>query len=145
MSCEQKFTLEQLKQLMLASEIPRCTDCPDSVVKPDIVFFGQSLPPIFDASISRDVEKADLLLVIGSSMKVHPVSSIPDMLPPHVPQILINRERVDHCFDVELLGDSDTILQTLQELMEEGPERPGVYEQIGPFTFAFHGAKLPIF
>lgn len=37
-----------------------------------------------------------------------------DMLNKHVPQILINRERLPHMnFDVELLGDSDVIVDHL--------------------------------
>jgi len=36
------------------------------------------------------------------------------MLDKHVPQILINRERLPHMnFDVELLGDSDVIVDHL--------------------------------
>lgn len=36
------------------------------------------------------------------------------MLNKHVPQILINRERLPHMnFDVELLGDSDVIVDHL--------------------------------
>ena len=39
----------------------------------------------------RDKSECDLLIVIGSSLKVRPVALIPSSLPPEVPQILINR------------------------------------------------------
>ena len=39
----------------------------------------------------RDKTSCDLLIVIGSSLKVRPVALIPSSLPPNVPQILINR------------------------------------------------------
>jgi len=53
-------------------------------------------------------------LVIGSSLRVRPVSLIPGMLPPQVPQILINRESLSHCrFDIELLGNCDEIIAQL--------------------------------
>merc|ERR1719154_963895 len=75
-------------------------------MKPDIVFFGEGLPDHFHNSITRDKEFCDLLIVIGSSLKVRPVALIPSSLPPEVPQILINREPLPHCtFDVELLGE----------------------------------------
>ena len=61
------------------------------VMKPDIVFFGEGLPDHFHECISRDKEVCDLLIVIGSSLKVRPVALIPSSLPEHVPQILINR------------------------------------------------------
>jgi len=46
---------------------------------------------------------------------VGPVNKIIEWLPPHIPQILINREVVaqPHRFDIELLGDSDAIVTEL--------------------------------
>merc|ERR1711970_449999 len=95
------------------------------VMKPDIVFFGEGLPDHFHNSITRDKELCDLLIVIGSSLKVRPVALIPSSLPPEVPQILINREPLPHCnFDVELLGDCDTIVNQICLMLGEGWERP---------------------
>lgn len=76
--------------------------------------------------------QADLLIVMGSSLKVKPVSLIPgmvqwsvsiltslslsiDLIPPHIPQILINREPLNYMkgFDVRLLGYSDTVVSEI--------------------------------
>ena len=63
--------------------IPKCTHCDASVeeaiVKPDIVFFGQSLPEEFHRQMQLDKDDCDLLVVIGSSLKVQPVALIPSM------------------------------------------------------------------
>jgi len=84
------------------------------VLKPDIVFFGEDLPDEFHSNLEKDKPDCDLLLVIGSSLRVRPVSLIPGMLPPEVPQILINRESLSHCrFDIELLGNCDEIISHL--------------------------------
>lgn len=84
------------------------------IMKPDIVFFGESLPDEFHATVEQDKNKCDLLIVIGSSLKVRPVALIPSALPANVPQILINREQLNNFgFDVELLGDSDVIINQL--------------------------------
>lgn len=83
-------------------------------MKPDIVFFGEGLPDEFHDSISEDQDQCDLLIVIGSSLKVRPVAHIPNSIPSNVPQILINREPLDHLtFDIELLGDCDIIVNEL--------------------------------
>ncbi|KAF9341253.1 NAD-dependent histone deacetylase sir2 [Linnemannia elongata] len=85
-----------------------------ALMKPDIVFFGEKLPQIFDRSLAEDRELVDLLIVIGSSLKVAPVSDIMHQLPNTVPQILINRtpnHQMD--FDVQLLGNCDTIVAEL--------------------------------
>jgi len=95
------------------------------VMKPDIVFFGEGLPDHFHNSITRDKSYCDLLIVIGSSLKVRPVALIPSSLPPEVPQILINREPLPHCtFDVELLGDCDSIINQICLMLGEGWDSP---------------------
>ena len=46
-------------------------------MKPDIVFFGQNLPEEFHRQMQLDKDECDLLIVIGSSLKVQPVALIP--------------------------------------------------------------------
>lgn len=50
------------------------------VIKPDIVFFKENLPSYFSECIEMDRAEADLLLVIGTSLQVYPVASIPSGL-----------------------------------------------------------------
>lgn len=90
------------------------------ILKPDIVFFGEGLPEIYHKSINDDKNKCDLLIVIGSSLKVKPVANIPLLLPKHIPQVLINRESLRHMnFDIELLGDCDVIVNELLMRLEQ--------------------------
>eukprot|EP00750_Incisomonas_marina_P019256 INCI3267.1.p1 GENE.INCI3267.1~~INCI3267.1.p1 ORF type:complete len:666 (+),score=120.22 INCI3267.1:178-2175(+) len=85
------------------------------VLKHDIVMFGEALPSKFFDNIGEDCEEADLVIVIGTSLKVGPVNKIIEKVDPSVPQILINREVVahGHNFDSELLGDCDAVVQAL--------------------------------
>ena len=46
-------------------------------MKPEIVFFGEGLPSEFYNSLEEDRDNTDLLIVIGSSLKVRPVATIP--------------------------------------------------------------------
>ncbi|KAF4090072.1 hypothetical protein AMELA_G00047750 [Ameiurus melas] len=93
---------------------PRCSNIPFAIMKPDIVFFGENLPEAFHRAMKQDKDEVDLLIVIGSSLKVRPVALIPSSVPPEVPQVLINREPLLHLnFDVELLGDCDVIVNEL--------------------------------
>ena len=62
-------------------------------LQPDITFFGEPLPPTFNARlVNHDRNLVDLVLVIGTSLKVAPVSEIVGYLPANVPQIYISRE-----------------------------------------------------
>ena len=47
------------------------------IIKPDIVFFGEGLPEEFHLSMTQDKGVCDLVIVIGSSLKVRPVALIP--------------------------------------------------------------------
>ncbi|RAK74166.1 SIR2-domain-containing protein, partial [Aspergillus fijiensis CBS 313.89] len=81
----------------------RKDDCGDSsddeyeipspgVMKPDITFFGEDLPDEFGRRLlHHDRERVDLVIVIGTSLKVAPVAEAPGVLPRHVPQIYISR------------------------------------------------------
>ena len=89
----------------------------DPVIKPDIVFFGQNLPEDFYDALEKDCEICDLVIVIGSSLRVSPVAEITQMIRNQdAPQILINREPLPHKrFNAELLGDCDGVLQELAQ------------------------------
>lgn len=82
------------------------------VIKPDITFFGEQLPDdFFTRFTERDVKSVDLVLVIGTSLKVAPVSEMPNYLPHEVPHVYISREPIEHVnFDVQLLGDCDAVV-----------------------------------
>jgi NAD-dependent deacetylase len=65
-----------LDQLAGSEAAPRCPGC-GAVLKPDVVFFEEMLPP---AAIDRAYElarEARLLLVVGSSLEVWPVAELP--------------------------------------------------------------------
>ena len=107
------------------------------LVKPDIVFFGEQLPTIFHKLLEEDFPKCDLLIVMGTSLKVRPFCSLIDYVPKNIPRLLINREEVgvkednelsfmiqqmegfkfeDECGDVSLLTDCD---KGVRELADE--------------------------
>ncbi|KAG8215049.1 DHS-like NAD/FAD-binding domain-containing protein [Butyriboletus roseoflavus] len=96
-------------------------DLPVGVMKPDITFFGEKLMDNFDQALLDDRDKVDLLLVIGTSLKVSPVSEILSHLPHSVPQILINKTPIRHINpDIVLLGDADEIVHHLCEQLQWG-------------------------
>lgn len=85
------------------------------IMKPDITFFGEALPDEFSRRlVDQDRFKTDLVVVIGTSLKVAPVSELVPFLHPHIPQIYISRTPVaHHNFDVDLLGDCDVVVAEL--------------------------------
>lgn len=49
------------------------------LIKPDIVFFGEMLSDEFDRKLLEDREEVDLLIVMGTSLRVSPVAQITSM------------------------------------------------------------------
>lgn len=75
-------------------DLPSIVECTKYAngLQPDITFFGEDLPDEFGRRlIHHDHEKVDLVIVIGTSLKVAPVADVPGILPRQVPQIYISR------------------------------------------------------
>jgi NAD-dependent deacetylase sirtuin 1 len=73
-TCHYSVQSDEIKNEILQQKIPHCSKCSadldDAIFKPDIVFFGEPLPDNFHQTISIDKDKCDLLIVMGSSLKV---------------------------------------------------------------------------
>jgi len=63
-------------EFLSGQALPRCSVC-GSVLKPDVVLFGENLPWHVWNEAQREVERADLVLVAGSSLEVSPVNQLP--------------------------------------------------------------------
>jgi len=109
--CHSPYPDDEIRKHIDARTIPRCLRQPcGGLVKPEIVFFGEQLPQAF--FLNRDMPaKADLCIVLGSSLTVQPFASLPGMCREGTPRLLINKERVggigSRPDDVVLLGDCD--------------------------------------
>lgn len=90
------------------------------IMKPDITFFGEQLPDKFsDRLTNNDKHLVDLVIVIGTSLKVAPVSEVIPYLPANIPQMYISRTPVSHVnFDVDMLGDCDVVVAELCRRLE---------------------------
>lgn len=73
----------------LENNVPRCEQC-QSLVKPDIIFYGEMLPDRFYQLIETDFTKCDMLIIIGTSLTVQPFASLVDFVGKNVPRLLIN-------------------------------------------------------
>jgi NAD-dependent protein deacetylase/lipoamidase len=75
--CGARHELEQVLELLAEADAPACPVCGE-IVKPDVVFFGELLPP---EAIDRAYELARgaaLMLVVGSALEVYPIAGLPE-------------------------------------------------------------------
>ncbi|SDK19175.1 NAD-dependent protein deacylase [Sediminibacillus albus] len=112
LTCGRKYDLEYV----MNQEIPRCLErgCGD-VLKPDIVLFGDPITQHEEAEAA--VEKADFLLVLGTSLLVSPFNLLPLYARSYrIPSGLINRETtpMDEQFDYVVHKDLSKAVSELQ-------------------------------
>jgi len=58
------------------AEIPRCRDC-GGLLRPDVVWFGENLPPEALRAAWEAAETCDVFISIGTSALVQPAASLP--------------------------------------------------------------------
>ncbi len=78
----------------IARRAPRCRVCA-GLLRPDVVLFGEPLGGVFEDA-TEDLARADLLIVLGTSLEVAPVSElVPYASERKVPIAIVNRESTE--------------------------------------------------
>ncbi|NP_001277174.1 NAD-dependent protein deacetylase sirtuin-3, mitochondrial [Felis catus] len=119
--CRRPFPGKDVWDEVMVDRIPRCPVC-TGIVKPDIVFFGETLPQRFLLHVV-DFPMADVLLILGTSLEVEPFASLSEAVRSSVPRLLINRDLVGpfawrpRSRDVVQLGDMVHSVERLVELL----------------------------
>lgn len=93
-----------------------CSICGRNALRPNVVLFGEYLPRDAWSLAERDIRGCDLLIVIGTSLKVHPVNQLPMLATGKV--VLINDEDTSSgCkFDLKIIGKAREVLEELTEI-----------------------------
>jgi len=77
LSCGKRYDFEQIKARLDAGEdIPDCEVC-QGLLKPEIIFFGESLPVETLQEAANRSHNCDLFIVIGSTLVVYPAAYMP--------------------------------------------------------------------
>ena len=111
-----------LDDFLTSREMPRCPEC-GGVLKPNVVLFGEQLPvKVFNAAM-RHVRRADLMLVVGSSLEVMPVSQFPLQVRDHGGRLIVVNlmsTYVDDIADVVIHGDLAEVLPRIVQACING-------------------------
>ncbi|MCL2704771.1 MAG: NAD-dependent deacetylase [Spirochaetaceae bacterium] len=74
--CGDTISFEEVTAIVNKDQVPNCSRC-NAAYKPDVVFFGELLPEKVLLEARKEASKADLLIVLGSTLVVNPASMIP--------------------------------------------------------------------
>lgn len=91
--CCARYPLNEFERGIKAGGIPRCQQvgC-GGPVRPGIVFFSE--PPCIPHDYQKDFDACDLLIIMGTSLNVHPFASLAARVPVLCPRLLVNRDKV---------------------------------------------------
>jgi len=77
LGCYTRYSLPaMLEKYRESGDVPACPQC-QGLLKPDVIFFGESLPPQTLKEATHAASTCELLLVIGSSLVVYPAAYLP--------------------------------------------------------------------
>jgi len=105
---------------------PRCLTCGGIFLKPTAVFFGEPMPAGAMEEAYALAERADVMLVVGSSLVVYPAADIPlEAARAGAKLIVINAEPtpLDRIASVVLHGRSGEVLPELVRLVASAQHR----------------------
>ena len=101
MDCGKTFPFQAICDIVKNNQVPYC-EC-GGIIKPRIVFFGELLPEVALNQAFEAARRADLMLVLGSSLVVQPAAS----LPVHT---------LNHGGKIVIINDMPTLLDAEAEL-----------------------------
>ena len=126
MSCKRKFDIWVLAEKFFekGETIPKCDEC-GGILRPDVVMFGEMLPEKALFESNYHAEKCDLLIVIGSSLVVWPISHLPSKALTHNANLVIINwgkaadTHLDSRTTITLRGKSGLILPKVLKKVKE--------------------------
>ena len=118
--CLQEGTVSENRETPLHEIPPRCPDC-EALLRPHIVWFGESLEPQIIRRAFDSAENAELFFVIGTSAVVQPAAGLAGMAKRNgaiVIEINIESTPITDEVDASLNGPSGEILPILVEAIK---------------------------
>ena len=92
--CRKSVNIDKINEGIEKQKVYLCPNC-SGPCKPNIVFFGESLPKEFFLKI-EECKDIDLIIAIGTYLSVAPFSNIPELTNKNAYKLLFNDAEVGH-------------------------------------------------
>ena len=113
--CTKEHTISDLLENPLGTIPPRCEAC-GSLLRPDVVWFGEPLPMEAYEASHEGASSCDAMLVVGTSAVVRPAASLP-LVAKHngalVVEVNTNYTPISALIDATLIGKAGDVLPGL--------------------------------
>ncbi len=111
--CEDCSNAVELKDFL---EKKPCVKCKGKL-RPNVVLFGESLPYEALDNATGAISKADLAVVIGTSLQVYPVNQLPELCKGKKVYINLDTGRSSSQFDLVIEGSARDVLTKVEMLL----------------------------
>jgi NAD-dependent protein deacetylase/lipoamidase len=109
-----------IRRFLADKQVPHCPKC-GGVIKPNVILFGEQLPFQELLKAQEAARKADLMIVIGSSLEVAPASEIPTLAVQNGSKLIIinlDKTHLDEMAQVVIHADAAEILPEIMHCLE---------------------------
>ena len=106
--CNRPIEIEKINEGINKGEVYYCPEC-KGPCKPNVVFYGEGLPPRFFEKL-YDSKDVDIIIIMGTSLKVNPFASIPYLTNRNAYILVFNMEKVGE-FGYDLLEDESLFIE----------------------------------
>ena len=89
LDCDSRFARDQVDRMNREHCPPSCPACGGRFLKPTVVLFGEALPKLALHDAQSLARAADVVLVVGSSLRVYPAAGIPRLAREHGAELCI--------------------------------------------------------
>ncbi len=124
MTCVQCYTKHKSKPFcdsyILTGKLPHCPNC-NGLLKPDAILFEEQLPQATWRKVEEEIKKSDLLIVVGSSLEVFPVASLPYKVVSRGGKLIIINNQVTYIDSRAELVLHEDAAEVLPQILEKLP------------------------
>jgi len=119
--CQCSIDIQKINEGIEKGEVYYCPTC-KGPCKPNVVFYGEGLPFRFFEKL-QECKDVDLIIIMGTSLKVKPFALIPNLVNPSAYKLVFNMEEVGdfgynylECDSIFIQGKTDkSIIQFLKD------------------------------
>lgn len=113
--CMDCNTFYGVEKFLKVKEAPKCEEC-GGMIRPDVVWFGETLPQKIFAEAERRAQESDICFIVGTSAVVYPAAYIPIAAKETgatLVEINIEPTEISHQVNYSLVGKAGEVLPQL--------------------------------
>ncbi len=116
LNCKAKYKISQIDLNILPPECEKC----NSILKPDVIFFGEAIPEPARTNSFNETKKADCFILIGTTGMVAPANMIPLAAKSNGAKIIeINPYPSEYTYDITDIFLKGKASIAMEKLMQE--------------------------